>query len=387
MISGLEHYLGTDPAELREPFGLLAHPASVDRKLRHAVDLFHRKYPLTLAAIFGPQHGLLGNTQANMIEWEGGHDGRRNCPVYSLYGEHRKPTPQMLAGLRTLVIDLQDVGSRYYTYIWTMSLCLEACAGAGIRVVILDRPNPLGGQVLEGPMLDLHFRSFVGLHPLPVRHALTPGEIALYLKDMLSLAVDLRVVPMRGWRRRDFFDQTGLPWVMPSPNMPTLDTALVYPGMCLLEGTTLSEGRGTTRPFELFGAPFIDSAALCRELAGRDLPAVRFRPVGFTPTFDKFRDELCHGAQIHVTNRKRFRPFLTAVTILQVLRGMHGQAWQWKGPPYEYERRKLPIDILAGDATVRGAVDGNRPLPELERQWEEGLREFRAGRRKYLLYG
>jgi uncharacterized protein YbbC (DUF1343 family) len=386
MITGLERYLSSRPPELEQPFGLLVHPASVDAKLRPAVELFYQRYPDTVAAIFGPQHGVLGHTQANMIEWEGSHDQSRNLPVYSLYGARRKPTPEMLSGLKTLVIDLQDVGSRYYTYIWTMSLCLEACGEAGVAVTVLDRPNPLDGCHLEGPMLDLNLRSFVGLHPVPVRHGLTAGEIAQYLKAELSLPVKLHVIRMRGWRRRDFYDQTGLPWVMPSPNMPTLDTALVYPGMCLLEGTTLSEGRGTTRPFELFGAPFIDSAALCRRLTERKLPAVRFRPAGFTPTFDKFKGELCHGAQIHVTNRKHFKPFLTAITILQVLRDMYGPAWDWKQPPYEYEHIKLPIDILAGDLDVRQAIDHTLPLPPLEKKWAEDLNKFKSGRRKYLLY-
>jgi uncharacterized protein YbbC (DUF1343 family) len=254
----------------------------------------------------------------------------------------------MLEGLDVLVVDLQDVGARYYTFIWTMFLCLRACARSGIHVVVLDRPNPLNGLTTEGPTLRPDYRSFVGLHPLPVRHGLTIGELAARFREEAFPNVELTVLPMKNWRRAMWFDQTGLPWVMPSPNIPTLETATVYPGMCLLEGTNISEGRGTTRPFEIFGAPFIDAESVSRELNILRLPGVHFRALWFQPTFQKFAGQLCGGAQLHVLDRDRFQPFQTGIEIIRRLRAMYANDFAWKQPPYEYEREKLPIEVLLG---------------------------------------
>ena len=337
--------------------GLLVHPASVDARLEHAANVFAEAPETDLRALFGPQHGFRGETQDNMIEWEGFKDTVTSLPVHSLYGETRKPTPAMLGDIDTLVVDLQDVGARYYTFIWTMLLCMEACAEAGKRVVVLDRPNPLGGRVLEGPVLDLAFRSFVGMAPIPIRHGLTLGELAVAFRKWFDLAVDLDVVLMEGWRRDGWFDETGLPWVMPSPNMPTLDTATVYPGFCLLEGTELSEGRGTTRPFEIFGAPYIDPRRLVHRLDAFDLPGVRFRPLHFEPTYQKHAGRLCGGAQMHVTDRDTFRSVLTATAVLAAVRELWPHDFRWRQPPYEYEEKKLPIDILAGGTALRLGID------------------------------
>lgn len=330
--------------------GALLHPASVSSKLEHASRIFEQlnRDLFRLTALFGPQHGFLGQTQDNMVEWKTYEHSRLHIPVYSLYGEHREPTSPMLKDVDVLVVDLQDVGARYYTFIWTLYLCMRACEQHDVDVVVLDRPNPLNGVTTEGPVLDLNYKSFVGMHPIPVRHGRTIGELARQFRDEAFPKCQLSILPMKNWERAMWFDQTGLPWVMPSPNMPTLDSATVYPGMCLLEGTNVSEGRGTTRPFEIFGAPFIDAEALCRELNDLKLPGVFFRQNYFEPTFQKFAGQLCGGAQIHVLNRDTFRSFETGIEILRCIRKLYPEPFAWKQPPYEYEHEKLPIEILLG---------------------------------------
>jgi uncharacterized protein YbbC (DUF1343 family) len=330
--------------------GAVLHPASVSGTLVHSAsvlegfsgNLFH------LAALFGPQHGYLGQTQDNMIEWEGFRHPRLGIPVHSLYGKDREPTPEMLNGLDALVVDLQDIGTRYYTFIWTFYLCLKACARDGICVVVLDRPNPLNGVSVEGPLTDPAYRSFVGLHPLPVRHGRTIGELATQFRDEAFPSCDLIVLPMKNWDRSMWFDDTGLAWVLPSPNMPTLDSATVYAGMCLLEATNISEGRGTTRPFELFGAPWICGGDFAVELNSLGLPGVYFREAYFEPTFHKYAREICAGAQLHVLDRSCFLPFQTGVEIIRHTRARYGANFQWKSPPYEYEYERMPIEVLIG---------------------------------------
>ncbi len=347
----IDHLAELWPDKLRGArIGALLHAASISSKLEHSSRILerHNGQLFRLAAFFGPQHGFLGQTQDNMIQWQSYQHPRLGIPVHSLYGEHREPTTEMLGGLDAVIVDLQDVGARYYTFIWTMYLCLRACQKHGVDVVVLDRPNPINGLTTEGPMLDPNYKSFVGMHPIPVRHGRTIGELAGQFRDEAFPKCRLWILPMKDWARAMWFDQTGLPWVMPSPNMPTLDTGTVYPGMCLLEGTNISEGRGTTRPFEIFGAPFIDAEKLCRELNDLRLPGVFFRENYFQPTFHKFAGELCGGAQLHVVDRNSFRPFQTAVEIIKRIRTIYGEEFQWKQPPYEYEREKLPIEILLG---------------------------------------
>ncbi len=376
------------PKTLRNSrLGLVLHPASVDRRLIHTLDVFLNHSSLNVTALFGPQHGIRGETQDNMIEWEGFEDPKTGLPVFSLYGQHRKPTPQMLDLMDCMVIDLQDVGSRYYTFIWTMALIMEACEEADKAVVVLDRPNPIGGITFEGPVLDEAYSSFVGLKPLPIRHGMTIGEVAQYLQDRFYSRLQLYVLMMRGYRRNMYFDDTGLPWVMPSPNMPTIDTALVYPGQCLLEGTTLSEGRGTTRPFEIFGAPFIDPDVLLKRLKDFRLKGVVFRPLYFIPTFQKHKDLLCGGIQIHITDRSVYRPFKTSVAILKAIRELYPNQPLWRDPPYEYEYEKLPIDILAGTERLRHDIDSGVGLRQMELWWLDEAEDFDKNfRRQYLLY-
>ncbi|HMK59977.1 MAG TPA: DUF1343 domain-containing protein [Dissulfurispiraceae bacterium] len=366
---------------------LLIHPASVDRKLTHASAAFIGSSKCKLLAFFGPQHGIRGETQDNMIEWKGFRDPQSGLPVYSLYSATRKPSASMLKNIDVLIIDLQDVGARYYTFIWTMELCMQACFEQGLSVIVLDRPNPLGGELLEGPVLRPEYSSFVGMRPLPVRHGMTVGEIALYLRDAYYPSLNLHVIRMQGWERDQLFDKTGLPWIMPSPNMPTLDTALVYPGMCLLEGTLLSEGRGTTRPFEIFGAPFINPDKLVARLNEFKLPGVVFRPLYFQPTFQKHAGKICGGAQIHPIDRFRYRPFKTGVAVVKAVRDIYHRKNIWKSPPYEYETKKMPFDILAGSDFLRTSIEKGVSLENMERSWRSDCSGFdKAIRSSYLLY-
>ena len=340
------------PSRLRgRRAGALLHAASVNAALvptLSVLEAMNATGDIKLAALFGPQHGFETTTQDNMIEWRGYRHPRLNIPVHSLYGEHREPTDGMLEGLEVLFVDLVDVGARYYTFIWTMLLCMQAAARRGITVVIADRPNPINGVTKEGRPQRPDHLSFVGLHPLPVRHGKTIGELAQQFREELVPDVDLVVLPLEGWERTHYHEETGLTWVMPSPNMPTPETAVVYPGMCLLEGTNISEGRGTTRPFELFGAPWIDSARLAAELNALRLPGAHFREAAFEPGFQKHAQQICHGAQLHVTDRASFRPLLTGLEIIRTIRDMYPRDFAWKQPPYEYEHEKLPIEILCG---------------------------------------
>jgi uncharacterized protein YbbC (DUF1343 family) len=347
----VDHLAELWPAQFRSArIAALVHPASVSSKLEHTSKILERHNGdlFRVAAFFGPQHGFLGQTQDNMIEWQSYEHPRLGVPVYSLYGEHREPTAAMLKDLDLVLVELQDIGVRYYTFIWTLYLTMRACEKHDIDVLVLDRPNPINGVSIEGPVLDSNYKSLVGMHSIPIRHGRTIGELAQQFHDEAFPNGRLSILPMKNWERAMWFDQTGLPWVMPSPNMPTLDTATVYPGMCLLEGTNISEGRGTTRPFEIFGAPFVDAEDCCRELNALQPPGIFFRENYFEPTFQKFAGQLCGGAQLHVTNRESFRPFETGVQIIRCLRRMYGDSFQWRKPPYEYETEKLPIEILLG---------------------------------------
>ncbi len=386
--TGLDIFEKNWPRQLKGArAGLLVHPASVNRRLEHAVDCFLKSNKIKLKTLFGPQHGIRGETQDNMVEWKGFKDKKTGLPVYSLYSRTRKPGPSMLTDIDVMIIDMQDVGSRYYTFIWTMELCMQACHESGKSVVILDRPNPLGGSLIEGPVLDTAYASFVGQRPLPVRHGMTTGEIGSYMKNEFYPSLDFHVVPLQGWERKMWFSETGLPWIMPSPNMPTLDTAAVYPGMCLLEGTNLSEGRGTTRPFEIFGAPFIEPDILVKELGTFKLPGVVFRPMFFQPTFQKHAGRLCGGAQIHVVNRNTFKPFKTGAAIITAIHGLYPKKFKWNRPPYEYETEKMPIDILAGTDRLRKDIEADKSLDRMEEWWKAQCLEFqKKKRKKYLIY-
>ncbi|HKC09120.1 MAG TPA: DUF1343 domain-containing protein [Methylomirabilota bacterium] len=365
--------------------GLLCHPASVTRDLTHAADVIRRMRRVRLAALFAPEHGLAGVAQDH-AHIGTGFDRSRRLRVHSLYGNRLEPTPAMLRDLDVLVVDLQDVGARYYTFAWTTVLAMRVCAREGKPVIVLDRPNPLGGEQLEGNWADPAFASFVGLYPLPIRHGMTIAELAAYHNETQALGCDLTVVPMRGWRREMLWEDTELPWVAPSPNMPTPDTARVYPGGCLLEGTNLSEGRGTTRPFEWVGAPYLDGAKLAAALERRGLPGVTFRPAAFEPMFHKWARRTCEGVQVHVTDWDRFRSYAAYLALIIEARRQAPRGFRWKRPPYEFQWKKLPIDLIAGTDRIRRAIEAGTSLSRMEASWRGDLAAFKRARRPFLLY-
>ena len=366
--------------------GVVCNHASVDHAYRHVVDRLIEAPGVDLAAIFGPQHGFRSAVQDNMIETPHQNDPARRVPVYSLYSDTREPGEDMLRGLDVLVIDLQDIGARIYTYIYTMANCLRAAARHGLPVVVCDRPNPIGGGQVEGAALAPGFESFVGQFPLPMRHGMTIGELARLFNDHFGIGATLEIAPMERWQRGMYWDQTGLPWVMPSPNMPTLDTAIVYPGTVLFEGLLLSEGRGTTRPFELVGAPWIDADRFAAAMNALELPGVYFRPAVFQPTSQKHAQQSCGGCQIHVLDRDDFRPVLTGVALIDMFRRFDPGRFAWRPPPYEYEHHKAPIDILAGSDVLRRQIETETPLQAIVASWRADEEAFERLRRPSLLY-
>jgi len=366
--------------------GVVCNHASVDRGFAHVLDRVGATPGVRLGAIFGPQHGFRSDVQDNMVETPHIDDPGRRVPIYSLYSETREPTAEMLRGLDALVIDLQDIGARIYTYIYTMANCLRAGARHEVQVIVCDRPNPINGIDVEGATLVPGFESFVGQFPIPMRHGMTIGELARLFNDHFGINAPLEVVELEGWRRDMFADATALPWVMPSPNMPTLDTAIVYPGTVLFEGILISEGRGTTRPFELIGAPWIEAERFARDMNALDLPGVYFRPAVFEPTFQKHAKQACGGCQIHVTDRAAFRPVLTGVALAAMFHRTNPSSFAWRQPPYEYEHDKMPIDILAGSDALRRQIEAGVSASEIASGWAEDEAAFRKVRQKYLLY-
>ncbi|MCD6430599.1 MAG: DUF1343 domain-containing protein [Deltaproteobacteria bacterium] len=364
----------------------LTHQAAVDNHGVTSLERIRRGFPDLVQSVWSPQHGFYGDRQANMIASKDFSDPLSGLPVYSLYGDQRQPTPEMFLEIGLILVDLVDVGCRVYTYVWTLYLLLIEAARAGVKVVVLDRPNPLGGLGVEGNLPRFDHSSFVGLYPLPMRHGLTLGELAYYFKYYAGIDVELDIVEMEGWRRSLCFSETGLFWVLPSPNMPTLATAMVYPGQVLLEGTNLSEGRGTTLPFELCGAPFIDPRALLAEIDLQAANGVFLRPTWFTPTFDKWAGELCGGLQLHVVDFKKFSPYRFTLALLKAVIRLYPDDFVWLAPPYEYEYKKLPIDILTGDPLIRQVLENGGDLDLLEESWGDSLEEFYGRHNNVIIY-
>jgi uncharacterized protein YbbC (DUF1343 family) len=389
MRSGLERLLD-DPRRWlgKARIGLVANPTTVDRHLTHAIDLLHAHPDIDLRLLFGPEHGVRGTAQY-MVEVEDARDPATGLPEVSLYGstfDSLSPGAQHLAEIDALVFDVQDVGARYYTYAATLALCMRAAAAASVEVVVLDRPNPIGGVQVEGGGLEPGLENFCGLYPVPQRHGMTVGELARLFNDTFGIGCALELVACEGWRRGDYYDQTDLPWVMPSPNMPTLDTAIVYPGMCLLEGTNVSEARGTTRPFELFGAPFVDGRRLAAELTRCDLPGARFRPCAIQPTFDKFAGQRCGAVQIHVVDRRVFESYRTGIAVLVAVKKLWPDDFKWRTEPYEFRDDVLAIDLLTGKPAVREAIDRGDDLDAVMALACTGTEVYDAGRPAALLY-
>src|ERR1043166_4019241 len=363
--------------------GLICNQASVDHGFRHAADLLFSHPDVDLRALFGPQHGIRGDVQDNMIETAHGSDRKTSLPVHSLYSETREPTEEMLRDVDVLVFDMQDVGCRISTFIYTPANCMRAAAKFGKRVVVCDRPNPINGVGIGGNILEPEYASFVGQFPLPTRHGMTVGELARMFNDHFSINCDLEVVPMNGWRREFWHDDTDAPWVLPSPNMPTLDSATVFPGTVHFEGTQVSEGRGTTRPFELIGAPYIDADSYAEALSKLALPGVAFRSCVFIPTFQKHAGKACGGVQIHMLDRAACKPALSGIAIVKTAYDMYPDDFKWKDPPYEYEYDRNPFDLIAGTSKVREAIERGDSLASIGESWVEPLADFNRLRKGF----
>lgn len=366
--------------------GLLCNQASVNHDLTHSADLLRSLEGVNLTTLFGPQHGIRGDVQDNMVETPHALDSETRLPVYSLYSETREPTEQMLEEVDVIVCDLQDVGCRIYTFVYSIANCMRVAARSGKRVIVCDRPNPIGGVQVEGNILESEFISFVGQFPIPTRHGMTVGELSRFFNEHWGIGCDLEVVELGGWSRELWFDETDARWVMPSPNIPTLDSATVFPGTVHLEGTQISEGRGTTRPFEIVGAPYIESARFARHLEALGLPGVKFRPTNFVPTFQKHAGKSCGGVQIHVLDRKAFKPVLSGIAIVKACFELYGEHFRWKEPPYEYVFDKNPFDVIAGSAALREAIEEGKSLESIEASWSEGTGLFKEVRSGFLLY-
>ena len=384
---GLEKLLEEPPDALRGArVGLICNQASVDHGFHHAADLLHEHRGIDLRALFGPQHGIRGDVQDNMIETAHGLDRKTGLPVHSLYSETREPTDAMLGDIDVLVFDMQDVGCRIYTFVYTLANCMRAARRLGKRVVVCDRPNPINGSSVAGNILEPEYASFVGQFPLPTRHGMTVGELARMFNEHFKIGCNLEVIPMTGWKREYWHDDTDAPWVLPSPNMPTLDSATVFPGTVHFEGTQISEGRGTTKPFELIGAPYIDPDAYADALNDLGLAGVFFRSCVFQPTFQKHAGVSCGGVQIHVTDRDLFEPWFAGIAMTKFAHDMYPNHFRWKIPPYEYVYDKNPFDVISGTAKIREAFEKGTKLDVINDETKAPLAEFKELREAFLLY-
>lgn len=387
---GLERLLADPEKYLHgSTLGLVVNQTSLTSDGRSSIAQFNTHNLFKLSALFAPEHGLYGVDQ-DMAHIADGTDPASCLPVKSLYGADTSsltPSPDLLNGIDNLVFDIQDVGSRYYTFIYTLANCMQTCAESDTRMIVCDRPNPINGNTVEGNLIEEEFLSFVGQYPLPNRHGMTVGELANLFNDYFGIKCDLKVVPMAGWERSMWYDQTGLPWVPPSPNMPTLSTATVYPGMCLVEGTLLSEGRGTTLPFEQIGAPYIKAEALAKALNDENLPGLFFRPQYFKPQFQKWSGEVCGGVQLHVTNRDKLKPLLTSIAVLYTIKKLYPDDFTWRTETYEFVSDRLAIDLLYGNPTLRKQIEASTlSLNDLESTWREETKEFLPQREACLIY-
>ncbi len=366
--------------------GLICNQASVNHSFQHSADLLYEHSGIKLVALFGPQHGIRGDVQDNMVETPHTFDKLTGLPIYSLYSETRQPTEEMLSGLDVLMFDLQDVGCRVYTFVYTMANAMRACAEFGKKMIILDRPNPIGGLAVEGNLLERGHESFVGQYPIPMRHGLTAGELAQLFNKEFDINCELEVITMENWEREDFYDETNAPWVMPSPNMPTVDTTIVFPATVYFEGTEISEGRGTTRPFEIIGAPYFNANEYAEVLSKLELPGVIFRPINFLPTFQKFANQNCEGVFLHITDRNIFEPVITGLALIKTAYDLYKDNFQWKSTAYEYAFNRNPFDVIAGTRRIREQLEKGISINDIKLSWQADVNEFNQLRNKYLIY-
>jgi uncharacterized protein YbbC (DUF1343 family) len=386
-VLGLEKLLADGGDTLRGArVGLICNQSSVDHGLRHAADLFHEHEGIKLTALFGPQHGIRGDLQDNMVESEHAFDRTTGIPIYSLYSETREPTEEMLRDVDALVFDMQDVGCRIYTFVYTLANCMRAAKKFGKRVIVCDRPNPINGETMAGTVLEPEFASFVGQFPIPTRHGMTVCELARMFNEQFGIGCELETIAMDGWARELWLDETDAPWVLPSPNMPTLDSATVFPGTVHVEGTQISEGRGTTKPFELVGAPYVVAEEYAEGLNGLGFPGVYFRAGGFQPTFQKHGGVTCGGVQIHVTDRQEFEPVIVGVATVKLAYDLYTEHFRWKEPPYEYVYDKNPFDVISGTDKLRQAIELGDSVETIADSWTEGVEKFGRERERFLLY-
>lgn len=388
MVSfGIEQLVASPPSSLTgKRLALLCNQASTDSNFRHSRDLILEAFPGQLTCIFTPQHGFFAEKQDNMIESGNSIDPVSGLPVFSLYGEVRRPTSEMYEHFDVLLVDIVDVGTRVYTFLYTMAYCLEEAAKHGKKVIVLDRPNPIGGEKVEGNLLQDDCQSFVGLFPLPMRHGLTFGELALFINQEYKIGADLEVVAAKGWQREMLYPDTGLPWVFPSPNMPLPITALVYPGQVIWEGTNISEGRGTSLPFELVGAPFWKHGEIIEAISHIPLPGCLLRPVAFEPTSNKWAGQSCQGFHLHVTDANQFLPYRTTLALLQATMTLYPEQFSLKEPPYEYEYERVPLDLILGDNSLRNQLAVGSDLLDIESSWQDDIESFKEKRRNYFIY-
>ena len=386
VLTGLENLKNNPPDFLKgKRLGLLANPASVDMAFNHASVIINKIFPNQLKALFSPQHGFHAEKQDNMMESDHTEDQKLGIPVFSLYSSTRIPSKEMLDLIDILIVDLQDAGTRVYTFIYTISYCLEAAAKYHKEIIILDRPNPVGGIEVEGNLVSEGYRSFVGRFPIPMRHGLTIGEISSMFNTTFNIGCALKIIPMKNWKRAMYFKDTGLEWIAPSPNLPTPVSAMVYPGQVIFEGTNISEGRGTTQPFELFGAPFMDTGKILSYMKNK-IPGAVLRPVCFQPTSGKWQGKVCHGFQIHIVSNADFKPYKTSLMLLQQIIKSHKDQFHWKKPPYEYEYKRLPIDLILGSLRLRKSITNMEDIDNIEKSWKTDITKFKNMSRGFYLY-
>ncbi len=384
---GLEKLLDEGVGKLRGArLGLICNQSSVNHQLRHAADLLHEQRDARLTTLFGPQHGIRGDVQDNMVETAHAVDRVTGIPIYSLYSETREPTEEMMSNVDVLVFDMQDIGCRIYTFVYTLANCMRAANTYGKRVLVCDRPNPINGVSVAGTILEPEFASFVGQFPIATRHGMTVGELALMFNEKFGINCDLEIIKLAGWSREQWLDETSAPWVIPSPNMPTLDTATVFPGTVHLEGTQMTEGRGTTKPFELIGAPYIRAEEYAHQLNSIGFAGVYFRACGFQPTFQKHAGQTCGGVQIHVTEREAFEPVIVGTATVKIAHDLYTEHFKWKEPPYEYVYDKNPFDVIAGTDKLRASLERGESLESINQGWQEPLAAFQREREPFLLY-